>query len=146
MKNKIGGILIVISLMPLTGHANSFKCQTGSVEIPFGPDQKETKKEMICMTTEPLRVLSKSCMDGKCEAMTRPYPLSRDQYKISGMGTPGANLCTRLGGHAQVVNFLIAGKTTESDRCLFKDGSFMDLGSFWKFMTAEPGKRSEFLK
>ncbi|WP_374029750.1 hypothetical protein [Bdellovibrio bacteriovorus] len=146
MKNKFGVFLILISLMPLSALAHSFKCRSGNVEIPFGPDQKESKEEIICMTTEPLRILSKNCLEGSCEAMTRPYPLSQDQYKISAIGTPGANLCTRLGGHAQVVNFLVDGKTTELDRCLFKDGSFMDLGSFWRFMTTEPDKRAEFLR
>ena len=146
MKNSLLILFVGLCFYSLKLQAAQFKCSEGTVEIPIGPEEKENEKTSVCYKEDPLMVISKSCMDGKCEAMTRPYPLKKEQKKFSAIGTPGSGMCTRLGGHAQVVTFRVDEKTIELDRCLFKDGSYMDLGNFWRYMVFSPELREKFLK
>jgi hypothetical protein len=72
--------------------------------------------------------LSKSCLEDKCEILSRKKaPISiKDYYR--NIGSPGFKLCNKLGGIPQIFEFSSGKNIWQStERCLFGSSDFVEI-------------------
>lgn len=94
--------------------------------VSLGKQHIETAA--YCYSKNKSYFLSASCRDRDCAA-TKTSPCKVSLAALSReAGNPGFQLCHKLKGFAQVVEFYDGKKWWSMDRCLFYDGSFVDTG------------------
>lgn len=107
--------------MPTVTFANN--CEDVQIRIIF--DRKSViTKEVLCSektSDNMIFYLSKSCIEKKCEILSRRKTdlVIKDYYK--NIGSPGFKLCTALGGVPQIFEFSKDASWWQStERCLFE--------------------------
>lgn len=69
--------------------------------------------------------VSESCANGNCMAIKKQLGHFRFRDFLSPYGKPGFHLCKRLGGFPTLINLTQGDELIRTDKCRFKDGSFV---------------------
>lgn len=91
--------------------------------------KEEMQTEDICVGKSPQTISSKNCLDSKnlCEAKKK-IKTGLWTNESSPVGNPYFKKCKMLGGSPQIMSYLSQkSKWIRTSRCLFKDGSFVNL-------------------
>ncbi|KHD88643.1 MAG: hypothetical protein OM95_07505 [Bdellovibrio sp. ArHS] len=92
-----------------------------------------TSKSFYCYNSDKTQLYSKECKNQKC-------PLAFDSKKYFNFSdlhdensNPGFNLCRKLDGKPEILEFQADKEWFKLDRCNFKDGSFVSTSELLKF-------------
>ncbi len=130
MKKKLALVFISLVCLDFSLHAESIGCIKGKIRFVEG------KKEIIqnedyCYESLPRKIYSSGkCKESfKCFAqMTKPIHLKK--MDVAGqVGSPGFKICEKIGGVPQIMEFWDEEEWIKTSRCLFKDSSYVDIGT-----------------
>ena len=103
------------------------------------------KYQVICTNTKFTSLLSSNCLGSKkCLALNSWNDGLKLDTLYSKYGSPLFKLCQKMGGAPQMVEFEVNKNWHQTNRCLFKDKSFIDLGNL--FTGAYHPKKREKIK
>ncbi|WP_413580752.1 hypothetical protein [Bdellovibrio sp. HCB288] len=123
---------LIISLV-LASHADSLTCTRGVIRQTTGGAVIAEAAD-YCFNEEKNRLISKNCKNRDCPAFDRLKIVNFSE--IYGQhSNPGFNLCRKLEGHPQIIEFKVGKEWYALDRCVFKDGTFADVGQLLGFYT-----------
>lgn len=116
--------LIILFFVPTSIFALELKCAAGKIEqTEFGKTKIE--KSEYCFNKNKTLLISKPCYQSHCEKS-----LSQKKFKMSELfsdiGKPGFKLCRELNGRPEIITFFVENVPYKLDRCLFKEGNFID--------------------
>lgn len=126
--------ILALSLYSLSASAAAWQepthCLAGQIKTKFA-GQANFEPASYCTNEDGTELLSQSCKDKKnCQALSFKGTKDKAALHMTAQGTPGFHLCTELKGDAQVIELTLpTGSWVKLDRCLFNDGSFIDVGS-----------------
>ncbi len=127
MRHTLISVITVVTtiLAPTISFANDkWLCQDGKISVvEFG--NETTSDSQYCYNSDKTALISKDCAGGSCPAVQLKKIYSASEL-LSPSGKPGFKLCRELGGSPQIISFLASGKFYKLDRCVFKEGSFVD--------------------
>ena len=105
-------------------YAAEFSCVSGNLrQVEFGKIKTESAE--YCFNKDQTILISKNCQSMTCEAFKGNRKYRIDEL-LSQMGKPAFKLCRNLGGQPELVEFSVSNRFYKLDRCLFRDGSFVD--------------------
>lgn len=109
--------------------AADLTCVTGKLKkVEFNQEKIETIQ--YCYNAEKNILFSKNCVEKKCSAFSDTRSFETKDF-LSSIGSPSFKLCRTLGGQPEILEFEASKQFYKLDRCLFKDGSFVDTGSLF---------------
>ncbi|WP_413568973.1 hypothetical protein ACLWBD_16060 [Bdellovibrio sp. HCB117] len=92
-----------------------------------------TSKAHYCFNSDKNQLYSKECKDLKCTTAFN----DRKFFKFSELhdenSNPAFNLCRKLDGKPELLEFKVGNEWFALDRCQFKDGSFVSTSELLKF-------------
>ena len=123
---------LTLSLMlvfsPAQGASNFGNCiHNGKIRLFYDSEQRyETAS--YCTNSDKTSLLTEKCVTLNCFSKLPRLDLKmKDLY--SAAGKPGFELCRKLNGRGQIVEFLVDGKWYKLDRCVFDQESwYVDTG------------------
>ena len=128
-------IFLISFLFSFSLFANT-DCFETATKIIF--DQKTINEKItLCekhTSDKMLFYISKSCLDDKCEILSRHKKTLIIKKYINNLGSPGFKLCEELGGGPQIFDFQDRKKNWQSsERCFFGKADFVEIS----FLTKE---------
>jgi len=131
MLNKSLFLALLLFTVPGLAWQQPSICIEGKIKTR--PLQKEiVEASAYCTNKDGTELLAQVCQNKKkpCQALSFVGTRDKSKLAMTAFGTPGFHLCTELKGDAQIIEFTIAeGQWSKLDRCLFNDGSYIDMGS-----------------
>ena len=130
MWNKFLLLILALTTQSAFAWQAPTSCLEGQIKtVTLG--KAEIERAAYCTNTAGSELLSQNCTrNTECEALRSKETLERKNLRMTAVGTPGFHLCTDLKGEGQIIEFTVSDKKwVKLDRCLFSDGSFIDVGS-----------------
>ena len=119
--NKLILISLIFSLISLEVFAKE-ECVDGKLRYRHSRKMK-TLDASYCYNS------NKTTLRSKGKSITVPKVELDSSILDTAVGKPGFNICFEYGGTPQIVEFYADRKWWKLDRCIFKDGSFVDTGT-----------------
>ncbi len=107
--------------------AADLTCQKGSFRMPYNAETKVVEAQTYCFNEDRTELYSKDCQDRKCTAFNVDIEVKTADI-LDQKSNPGFNLCRKLGGKPELLEFEASKEWFALDRCVFKDGSYVSTG------------------
>ena len=118
-------LLLVLALPNLL---MAMTCHKG--KLRFYSNQKITEEpSQYCTNSDATELISEKCYLQKCYQKISKVQVVGKYIP----GNPGFYICEEIGGRPQIVEFLVKDRWFELDRCLLKDGLYLDTGLLYKY-------------
>lgn len=130
MLNRLFAAAIVFACGGAQAWTTPSQCLQGQIKTrQFG--QESLAPSSYCTNQDGTELISQSCtLKNPCRALAARGSLEKSEIQDSPVGTLGFHLCTKLKAKPEIIEFKIkSGEWVKLDRCLFNDGSYIDVGS-----------------
>lgn len=117
----------LILLLAAQAFAADLTCQTGTLRMPYDGKTKALESQNYCYNEDRTELFSKDCQNRKCMAFTIDSEVKMSDI-MNQHSNPGFNLCRKLGGKPELLEFEANKDWFSLDRCVFKDGSYVSTG------------------
>ncbi|MGE3609788.1 MAG: hypothetical protein AB7I27_09410 [Bacteriovoracaceae bacterium] len=109
---------------------------TDKGQIRYYVKRKEIlEKASYCTDVKRIILVSKECYQSKCYNKFKNVEVDLNDALESPIGNPSFELCRRLDGSPQIIEFKMQGQWFSLDRCLFDEGQwFVDAGYLFKLV------------
>ncbi|WP_413578132.1 hypothetical protein ACLVWU_06275 [Bdellovibrio sp. HCB290] len=121
--------------------AASLTCQTGSFRMPYDGATKVVKAQTYCFNEDRTELYSKDCQSRKCSAFNLEIQVKMADL-LNESSNPGFNLCRKLGGKPELLQFEASAEWFALDRFNFKDGAFVSTGELMRHYLHKPNRLS----
>jgi hypothetical protein len=105
--------------------ASDLTCQKGDFRMPYDGSTKVISSQNYCYNKDRTELYSKDCQNHKCAAFNVDIKVTSSGI-MDENSNPGFNLCRQLGGKPELLEFEASKEWFSLDRCLFKDGSYVN--------------------